>query len=229
MDIWPRAKTILKASQLLKKLYVHHMVRKYVREVTPQRTAQVVVQEAERFTVCVALRWTEFKPGIASLSPSSSWNYKQAPCSKGKRKTIRSACADHLWTPGLVRKLFPFFYVPQKSTLIPTVIFSIYEGVEDINIKVLQMIQHEHITVNCSLLFVFMLLSPYTVSPSQYSVPVVKYDRNGFRPHLRQLIFTQEAAYLVEEAKIKQRIGYSSLKGQQRENPSGTAWWQGEW
>uniref|UniRef100_A0A669EHC7 Unconventional myosin-Ih n=1 Tax=Oreochromis niloticus TaxID=8128 RepID=A0A669EHC7_ORENI len=46
-----------------------------------------------------------------------------------------------------------------------------------------------------------------------YSVPVVKYDRNGFRPRLRQLIFTQEAAYLVEEAKIKQWIDYSSLKG----------------
>uniref|UniRef100_A0A8C4NWI6 Myosin IHb n=1 Tax=Dicentrarchus labrax TaxID=13489 RepID=A0A8C4NWI6_DICLA len=44
-------------------------------------------------------------------------------------------------------------------------------------------------------------------------VPVVKYDRNGFRPRLRQLIFTQEAAYLVEEAKIKQRIDYISLKG----------------
>uniref|UniRef100_A0A8C4I6X1 Myosin IHb n=2 Tax=Dicentrarchus labrax TaxID=13489 RepID=A0A8C4I6X1_DICLA len=47
----------------------------------------------------------------------------------------------------------------------------------------------------------------------RYSVPVVKYDRNGFRPRLRQLIFTQEAAYLVEEAKIKQRIDYISLKG----------------
>uniref|UniRef100_A0A3Q2PGA4 Myosin IH n=1 Tax=Fundulus heteroclitus TaxID=8078 RepID=A0A3Q2PGA4_FUNHE len=47
----------------------------------------------------------------------------------------------------------------------------------------------------------------------QYSVPVVKYDRNGFRPRLRQLIFTQEAAYLVEETKIKQRIDYASLKG----------------
>lgn len=47
---------------------------------------------------------------------------------------------------------------------------------------------------------------------------MVKYDRNGFRPRLRQLIFTQEAAYLVEEAKIKQRISYGSLKGQQREN-----------
>lgn len=48
----------------------------------------------------------------------------------------------------------------------------------------------------------------------QYSVAVVKYDRNGFRPRLRQLILTQEAAYLVEEAKIKQRIDYISLKGQ---------------
>ncbi|XP_024113501.1 unconventional myosin-Ic isoform X2 [Oryzias melastigma] len=65
-------------------------------------------------------------------------------------------------------------------------------ALEDINTRVLQMIRHEHI---------------------KYSVPVVKYDRNGFRPRLRQLIFTQEAAYLAEEAKIKQRIDYSSLKG----------------
>uniref|UniRef100_A0A673HYN0 Unconventional myosin-Ih-like n=1 Tax=Sinocyclocheilus rhinocerous TaxID=307959 RepID=A0A673HYN0_9TELE len=48
---------------------------------------------------------------------------------------------------------------------------------------------------------------------TQYSVPVIKYDRNGFRPRFRQLIFTQAAAYLVEEAKIKQRVNYSSLKG----------------
>lgn len=54
------------------------------------------------------------------------------------------------------------------------------------------------------------------VRSPQYSVPVVKYDRNGFRPRLRQLIFTLEAAYLVEEAKIKQRIDYSSLKGKRQ-------------
>uniref|UniRef100_A0A8C2L6P0 Myosin IHb n=1 Tax=Cyprinus carpio TaxID=7962 RepID=A0A8C2L6P0_CYPCA len=42
---------------------------------------------------------------------------------------------------------------------------------------------------------------------------MIKYDRNGFRPRFRQLIFTQAAAYLVEEAKIKQRVNYSSLKG----------------
>uniref|UniRef100_A0A4W4GSI7 Myosin IHb n=1 Tax=Electrophorus electricus TaxID=8005 RepID=A0A4W4GSI7_ELEEL len=47
----------------------------------------------------------------------------------------------------------------------------------------------------------------------QYSVPVIKYDRNGFRPRYRVLIFTQKAAYLVEEAKIKQRVEYTSLKG----------------
>uniref|UniRef100_A0A8C1QYH5 Myosin IHb n=1 Tax=Cyprinus carpio TaxID=7962 RepID=A0A8C1QYH5_CYPCA len=62
----------------------------------------------------------------------------------------------------------------------------------NINIKVLQLICPEGI---------------------KYSVPVIKYDRNGFRPRFRQLIFTQAAAYLVEEAKIKQRVNYSSLKG----------------
>lgn len=47
----------------------------------------------------------------------------------------------------------------------------------------------------------------------QYSVPVIKYDRNGFKPRPRQLILTQTAAYVLEEAKIKQRVLYTSLKG----------------
>lgn len=47
----------------------------------------------------------------------------------------------------------------------------------------------------------------------QYSVPVIKYDRNGFRPRFRQLVLSQMAAYLVEEGKIKQRVDYNALKG----------------
>ncbi|XP_036952953.1 unconventional myosin-Ih [Acanthopagrus latus] len=63
---------------------------------------------------------------------------------------------------------------------------------QDINMRVLQMIRNEHI---------------------KYSVPVIKYDRNGFKPRPRQLILTQTAAYVVEDAKIKQRVLYTSLKG----------------
>ncbi|XP_047447962.1 unconventional myosin-Ih [Mugil cephalus] len=63
---------------------------------------------------------------------------------------------------------------------------------QDINMRVLQMIRNEHI---------------------KYSVPVIKYDRNGFKPRPRQLILTQTAAYLIEETKIKQRVLYTSLKG----------------
>ncbi|KAK7934092.1 hypothetical protein WMY93_004988 [Mugilogobius chulae] len=61
---------------------------------------------------------------------------------------------------------------------------------QDINPRVIQMIRNEHIK--------------YTS---------YKYDRNGFKPRTRQLILTQTAAYLVEEAKIKQRVLYTSLKG----------------
>lgn len=43
---------------------------------------------------------------------------------------------------------------------------------------------------------------------------MIKYDRNGFKPRPRQLILTQTAAYVIEEAKIKQRVLYTSLKGQ---------------
>ncbi|XP_049907242.1 unconventional myosin-Ih [Epinephelus moara] len=63
---------------------------------------------------------------------------------------------------------------------------------QDINMRVLQMIHNERI---------------------KYSVPVIKYDRNGFKPRPRQLILTQTAAYVIEEAKIKQRVLYTSLKG----------------
>lgn len=45
-----------------------------------------------------------------------------------------------------------------KKTKYNDFFFFIYEGVEDINIKVLQMIQQEHIKVNCSSCFRFRVL-----------------------------------------------------------------------
>lgn len=47
----------------------------------------------------------------------------------------------------------------------------------------------------------------------QYGVAVIKYDRRGFRARPRQLLLTTSAAVLVQEAKIKQRIDYSTLLG----------------
>uniref|UniRef100_A0AAV2IWL8 Uncharacterized protein n=1 Tax=Knipowitschia caucasica TaxID=637954 RepID=A0AAV2IWL8_KNICA len=124
------------ASQLLKRLYTRHMVRLYVRGITPQRKAQMLLK----------------------LQSSNIF--------KGKKEN------------------YPF------SVCVPFCNTRIAE--EDISLKVLQMIRPERV---------------------QYSVPVVKYDRNGFRPRLRQLLFTLEAAYLLEEAKVKQRIDFTSLKG----------------
>ncbi|XP_057161707.1 unconventional myosin-Ih [Ursus arctos] len=62
----------------------------------------------------------------------------------------------------------------------------------DINPKVLQLISTEKI---------------------QYGIPVIKYDRKGFKARQRQLLLTQKAAYVVELARIKQKIEYSTLKG----------------
>lgn len=47
----------------------------------------------------------------------------------------------------------------------------------------------------------------------QYVTPVIKYDRNGFKARERLLVLTQSSAYVVEMAKIKQKIDYSTLKG----------------
>uniref|UniRef100_A0A8C9FN67 Myosin IH n=1 Tax=Pavo cristatus TaxID=9049 RepID=A0A8C9FN67_PAVCR len=54
-----------------------------------------------------------------------------------------------------------------------------------------------------------LILAPY----SQYATPVVKYDRNGFKARERLLVLTQSSAYVVEMAKIKQKIDYATLKG----------------
>uniref|UniRef100_A0A669C265 Myosin IH n=1 Tax=Oreochromis niloticus TaxID=8128 RepID=A0A669C265_ORENI len=56
-------------------------------------------------------------------------------------------------------------------------------------------------------------ISKYQTPSHNYCVPVIKYDRNGFKPRQRQLILTQTAVYVIEEAKIKQRVLYTSLKG----------------
>ncbi|XP_036392066.1 myosin Ic, paralog b isoform X1 [Megalops cyprinoides] len=47
----------------------------------------------------------------------------------------------------------------------------------------------------------------------KYGVPVTKYDRKGFRARPRQLLLTGNSAIIVEEAKMKQRIEYSVLRG----------------
>ncbi|KAB5528246.1 hypothetical protein PHYPO_G00138100 [Pangasianodon hypophthalmus] len=77
-----------------------------------------------------------------------------------------------------------------QSVAVPFVDTRISE--QDINERVLQAITQERI---------------------KYSVPVVKYDRNGFKPRPRQLILTQVALHVAEEAKIKQTVQYVSLKG----------------
>ncbi|NXR06273.1 MYO1H protein, partial [Semnornis frantzii] len=62
----------------------------------------------------------------------------------------------------------------------------------EINPRVLQLIQGEKI---------------------KYVTPVIKYDRNGFKARERLLVLTQSSACVVEMAKIKQKIDYSTLKG----------------
>lgn len=45
-------------------------------------------------------------------------------------------------------------------------------------------------------------------------MPVVKYDRKGYKPRSRQLLLTPNAVVIVEDAKVKQRIDYANLTGQ---------------
>uniref|UniRef100_A0AAQ4QYX1 Myosin Ic, paralog b n=1 Tax=Gasterosteus aculeatus aculeatus TaxID=481459 RepID=A0AAQ4QYX1_GASAC len=47
----------------------------------------------------------------------------------------------------------------------------------------------------------------------KYAVPVTKYDRKGYKARPRQLLLTANSAVIVEEAKLKQRIEYATLRG----------------
>ncbi|KAM4809159.1 unconventional myosin-Ih [Rhinophrynus dorsalis] len=63
---------------------------------------------------------------------------------------------------------------------------------QDINPKVLQLMNYDKV---------------------KYGVAVIKYDRHGFKSRTRHLLMTQSALYVTEQAKIKQKIDYSGLKG----------------
>uniref|UniRef100_A0A8D0CZF0 Unconventional myosin-Ih-like n=1 Tax=Sander lucioperca TaxID=283035 RepID=A0A8D0CZF0_SANLU len=103
-----------------------------------------------------------------------------------------------------------FFLFPCFQLLLKAQTSSMFKGKkENYPFSVCRPFMDTRIGKTAELLSLSVLTRIYNL----YSVPVVKYDRNGFRPRLRQLIFTQEAAYLVEDAKIKQRIDYISLKG----------------
>ncbi|KAJ6656735.1 hypothetical protein lerEdw1_003623 [Lerista edwardsae] len=65
-------------------------------------------------------------------------------------------------------------------------------AVSEIHPKVLPMIQHEKI---------------------KYIIPVVKYDGKNFKPRNWLFALTRVAAYLLEAAKIKQKIEYKAIKG----------------
>lgn len=66
-------------------------------------------------------------------------------------------------------------------------------------------------------------LSPSPALCPQYAVPVVKYDRKGYKPRSRQLLLTPNAVVIVEDAKVKQRIDYANLTGK----PQSWAAWGG--
>ncbi|OXB84870.1 UNVERIFIED_CONTAM: hypothetical protein H355_015992 [Colinus virginianus] len=134
---WLQPPSILEeTSEMLQKICIRNLVRKYCRGVTPERKVQL-----EQKVVTSAIF-------------------------RGKKE-------------GYQRSInLPFADTRLKET--------------DINPKVLQLIQGEKV---------------------KYATPVVKYDRNGFKARERLLLLTQSSAYVVEMAKIKQKIDYATLKG----------------
>ncbi|XP_017945451.1 unconventional myosin-Ih [Xenopus tropicalis] len=125
-----------KTSELLHKLCIRNLVRKYCRTITPQRTHQL-----------------QQKVVTSQIFKGKKEGYKQSLCQ------------------------------PFEETRLSE---------QDINPKVLQLMNYDRI---------------------KYGIAAVKYDRHGFKARPRQLLLTQSAAYVTEQAKIKQKIEYSGLKG----------------
>uniref|UniRef100_A0A8C9EQU5 Myosin IC n=1 Tax=Pavo cristatus TaxID=9049 RepID=A0A8C9EQU5_PAVCR len=75
---------------------------------------------------------------------------------------------------------------------VPRLFINTRLGNEEINAKVLQALENDAI---------------------KYAVPVIKYDRKGYKARSRQLLLTQNAVIIAEDSKIKQRIDYANLTG----------------
>ncbi|XP_018116432.2 unconventional myosin-Ih [Xenopus laevis] len=125
-----------KTSELLHKLCIRNLVRKYCRTITPQRTNQL-----------------QQKVVTSQIF-------------KGKKEGYKQSLSQ-----------------PFEETRLSE---------QDINPKVLQLMNYDRI---------------------KYGIAAVKYDRHGFKARPRQLLLTQSAVYVTEQAKIKQKIEYSGLKG----------------
>lgn len=92
------------------------------------------------------------------------------------------------------------------------------------NLKVIQTLGNDKVQVGLRFFFwwFFLFFKCYisyhlphgNVCASQYGVPVIKYDRRGFKPRPRQLLLTNTFAVLVDRTKIKQRIDYAALRGE---------------
>ncbi|XP_056384833.1 unconventional myosin-Ih [Hyla sarda] len=124
-----------KTSELLHKLCIKNLVRKYCRSITPQRTEQMrqKVVASELF--------------------------------QGKKEGYEQSISQ------------PF----EESRLTE----------QDISPKVHQLMLYDKM---------------------KYGIPVVKYDRNGYKARPRNLVLTQTTLYLTEQVKIKQKIEYTNLK-----------------
>ncbi|RXN07651.1 unconventional myosin-Ic-like isoform X1 [Labeo rohita] len=100
------------------------------------------------------------------------------------------------WKHQLEQKMVASEIFKDKKDNYPQSVPKLFVGTrlngEDINPKVLQALGNEKM---------------------KYAVPVTKYDRKGYKARNRQLLLMASSAVIVEEAKLKQRIDYSSLKG----------------
>ncbi|XP_056127040.1 myosin Ic, paralog b isoform X1 [Rhinichthys klamathensis goyatoka] len=100
------------------------------------------------------------------------------------------------WKHQLEQKMVASELFKDKKDNYPQSVPKLFVGTrlngEDINPKVLQALGNDKM---------------------KYAVPVTKYDRKGYKARNRQLLLTANSAVIVEEAKLKQRIDYSSLKG----------------
>uniref|UniRef100_A0A3Q4M8E0 Unconventional myosin-Ih-like n=1 Tax=Neolamprologus brichardi TaxID=32507 RepID=A0A3Q4M8E0_NEOBR len=84
-DSWLNSPPILQeVSQVLKKIYIRHMVRKYVRGITPQRKAQV--QSVVRDYFISILRLTLFFQGVSVSNLSDNFLILHVTCDDSKQK-----------------------------------------------------------------------------------------------------------------------------------------------
>lgn len=210
----------LQASEHLRRLHMRNMVVTYCKRVQPEWKKQVCGPKKKKWwsrsfhlpvscVICSSV-------SLDAAEGHSQWDLQ------GSERQLPTECWEAV--PGL-QAGYVLIHAPVTSVLNDEIVPGNTESTkvslllllesEQINLKVAQTLGNDKVQVGFVENFVWTCgkIPHDALGGFQYGVPVIKYDRRGFKPRPRQLLLTNTFAVLVDRTKIKQRFDYAALRG----------------